>query len=364
MKRILFISQYLNRFGTEAFMMSVFRGVDKSRFAVDFLLYSKQETDYSREVEAAGGRVFRVTCRRESMLAWHRELKAFFKAHASEYHAIHFCSNSLTSMAPIYYAHKYGIPVLAVHAHSSSSSGLHNRVLHRLKRGYVKRITTHHFACSTEAGKWFFGDSPSVVLKNGVEMPRYRFDEAVRQRVRQSLGIAGDAPVLGHVGRFSVEKNQSFILDVFADFRLRHSGAKLMLVGNGPMHEEIKDKARSLGIAEDILFLGERSDVNELMQGMDLFVMPSTFEGLPFVLVEAQCAGLPCVISDVISKDICITENVSYQSLQQCATEWSATIGKVLDGYVRKDTTSVIAKAGYSIADTIKYLEKVYDQER
>ncbi len=362
MKRILFISQYLNRFGTEAFMMSVFRGVDKSRFAVDFLLYSKQETDYSREVEANGGRVFRVTCRRESMWAWHKELKAFFKTHAHEYHAIHFCSNSLTSMAPIYYAHRYGIPVLVVHAHSSSSSGLHNRVLHRLKRGYVKRITTHHFACSTEAGRWFFSHSPFVVIKNGVETPRYRFDSVVRERVRKSLGIDEGVPVLGHVGRFSIEKNQSFILDVFASFLQKCKGAaKLMLVGNGPLHEEMKAKAQTLGIQDDVLFLGERSDVNELMQAMDLFVMPSTFEGLPFVLVEAQCAALPCVISDVISRDICITPHVTYQSLQQSATEWASTISGVLDGYTRTDTSGIIAEAGYSIADTIKYLEQVYE---
>ena len=363
MKRILFISQYLNRFGTEAFMMSVFRGVDKSRFAVDFLLFSKQETDYSREVEAAGGRVFRVTSRRESMLGWHKQLKAFFKQHAHEYHAIHFCSNSLTSMAPIYYAHKYGIPVLVVHAHSSSARGLHNRVLHRLKRNYVRSITTHHFACSTEAGKWFFGNSPSVVIKNGVETPRYRYDEQMRAKVRMALNIPDDATVLGHVGRFSVEKNQTFILDIFATYINTHAGAKLMLVGNGPMLEEMKQKAQSLGIQDDVLFLGERSDVNELMQAMDLFVMPSTFEGLPFVLVEAQCAALPCVISDVISRDICITPNVTYQSLEQSAEVWAKTIEDVLGAYARQDTSAIIAKAGYSIADTIRYLEGVYEGE-
>ena len=361
MKRILFISQYLNRGGTEAFMMNVFRGIDKCRFIIDFLLYSKQETDYSHEVEKNGGRIFRVTCRKESILAWHKELNSFFKMHAKEYHAIHFCGNSLTSIAPIYYAYKYGVPVRAVHAHSSSVKGLHNRLLHILNRKYATKISTHHLACSIEAGQWFFNNTEAEIIKNGVETSHFAYNKSLRERIRTELNIKNTTKVIGHVGRFSAEKNHSFIIDVFSAYNQANPNSQLVLIGIGPLLKDAETKVKKLGIERNVLFLGERKNVAELMQAMDLFLMPSTFEGLPFVLVEAQCAGLPCVISDVISNDIRITRNIVYQSLTNDKNAWAQTIKQTLSNFTREDTSSLITKAGYSIESTIKHLENIYD---
>lgn len=361
MKRILFISQYLNRAGTEAFMMNVFRGIDHSRFMCDFLLYSCNETDYSREVEAAGGRVWRIPSRRESPLGWYRELNRFFCEHASEYAAIHYCGNGLTAIAPIVFAYIYKVPVRICHSHNSSSDGLHNKIFHILQRGIAKRLSTHHFACSSLAAKWFFGSSPAVIINNGIDVNKFAFNKQLRQQSRIRLGIKDTTVVIGHVGRFEAEKNHRFILNTFAEYLKIQSDACLMLVGVGSLFESIKAEVKQKGLDDKVMMLGERSDVSALMQAMDLFLMPSTFEGLPFVLIEAQCEGLPCLISDTINNDICLTSHIKSSSLNNSPRDWAVQIAAMLKGFSRNDSSEVIASKGYSIGATIEYLEAVYD---
>ena len=361
MKRVLFISQYLNRAGTEAFMMNVFRGVNHNRFQVDFLLYNWEQTDYSREVEAAGNKVWRVPCRRESPIKWYRSLNKFFKEHAREYTAIHFCGNGLTAIAPIIFAYYYKVPIRIIHSHSSSSEGLHNKLFHRLQRGIAKRLSTHHFACSSLAAKWFFGNSPAVIIKNGIDCQRFAFDCTTRDKVRMQNNIRPTTKVIGHIGRFEAEKNHEFLVDIFAEYCKSQPDARLMLIGKGSLMEAVEEKVKQLGISDKVSFMGERSDVNELLQAMDLFLMPSIFEGQPFVLIEAQCAGLPCLISDGINQDICLTDHVRRYSLQQAPREWANEIKVLLASYHRENGQETIEKKGYSIAGTISYLETVYD---
>lgn len=364
MKRILFISQYLNRAGTEAFMMGVFRGIDHSRFQVDFLLYTQEETDYTREVEAAGGKVWRVTSRKESPLRWYSELNHFFRNHAKEYAAIHFCGNSLTTIAPLLFAYAYHIPIRISHAHNSSASGIHNRLLHLLQRKVAFRLTTHHFACSSMAGKWFFGSKPADIIKNGIMTEKFAYTPTVRDQIRAQYNISEGTTVIGHVGRFEAEKNHSFILDIFASYLKTNPKSILMLIGIGSLLESAKEKALALGLTDKVLFLGEQKNVNQLLQAFDIFLMPSTFEGQPFVLIEAQCAGLPCLVSDIINDDICLTPNVAKCSLKQAADKWAHQIGGLLDSFQRKDESPIIEKQGYALNTTISYLEKVYGGEK
>lgn len=363
MKRILFISHHLNRAGTEAFMMSVFREIDHSRFQVDFLIYDQAETDYTREVKAAGCKVWRVPSRRDSPWGWYQSLNVFFKTHASEYTAIHYNGNGLTTIAPIIFAYKYGIPIRICHAHSSSSAGFHNKLLHYLLRGTAKRLTTHHFACSSLAAKWFYGTSPAVVIRNGIDTNRFAFNPQVREEARALLHIQPATTVIGHVGRFGVEKNHTFLLDIFAEYLKLNANAVLMLIGIGPLMDDIRKKAKDIGVADKVLMMGERGDVPRLLQAMDLFMMPSTFEGQPFVLIEAQCSGLPCLISDVINDDIRLTHNVEKLHLTQTADIWAQKVETVMKDFNRKDESLTIEERGYSISSTIKYLEKVYNGE-
>lgn len=362
MKRILFISHFLNRAGIEAFMMSVFRGIDHSRFRVDFLLYTTLETDYTREVEAVGSQIWRVPCRRQSPLGWYRSLNRFFRNHAGEYAAVHFNGNGFTAIAPLLFAYIYGVPIRISHAHSSSSAGFHNRLFHILQRGIAKRITTHHFACSSMAAKWFYGNSPAVIIKNGISTERFAYDEAKRQEVRDALRLLPSTHVIGHVGRFESEKNHTFILDVFSEYVRINPDAVLMLIGIGSLMDQTRQKAQEKGICDKVMFMGERLDVNELLQAFDLFLMPSTFEGQPFVLIEAQCAGLPCLLSDVINDDICLTNHVVKLPLRLPSRQWAERLKDMLTDYKRVDESGTIKRQGYSIRTTIKYLESVYAQ--
>lgn len=364
MKRILFISHYLNRAGIEAFMMSVFRGIDHSRFRVDFLLYNTLETDYTREVEAAGSKVWRVPSRRQSPFGWYRSLNRFFRSHAKEYVAVHFNGNGFTTIAPLWFAYQYGVPIRISHAHSSSSAGFHNRLFHILLRGIAIKITTHHFACSSLAAKWFYGNSPAVIIKNGISTDRFAYDPVKRATMRETLGISPSTHVIGHVGRFESEKNHAFLLDVFAKYVQINPDAKLVLVGIGSLMDQTRQKAQELGIDDKVVFMGERSDVNELLQAFDIFLMPSTFEGQPFVLIEAQCAGLPCLLSDVINDDICLTDHVVKLSLRLPARQWAEQLKDMLTDYERVDESETIKRQGYSIQTTIEYLESVYSQTR
>lgn len=362
MKKVLFISQYLNRNGTEAFMMSVFRGVDRTRFQIDFLLYTKQETDYSREVEAAGSKVYRVTSRRESPYKWYKELYTFFKLHSAEYQAIHFCGNHVNAMAPIYFAYHFGVPVRIVHAHNSFARGSFVKLCHVLNRTLSRRMSTHHLACSDLAAKWFFGKHPAQIVKNGIDLERFAFDPKVRSSMRESLGLDQKDVVIGHVGAFRVEKNHRQILRIFHQFLEKEPNARLVLIGDGALLDEARLLAEQLAIVDKVHFLGLRSDVDMLMQAMDLFLMPSTFEGLPFVLIEAQTAGLPCVISDVISKDIALTSLVHYCSLNAPLACWVSAMQKALEE-PREDKSDEVKRAGYSVKDTVRCLEAIYGNE-
>jgi len=361
MKRILFIAQHLNRAGTEAFMMNVFRSVDKGKFSVDFLLYNRLETDYTREVEAAGCKIWRVTSRRESPWKWYAELNRFFKEHANDYAAIHYCGNGLTAIAPIILAWHYGVKIRVCHSHNSSSEGLHNRVLHKMQRGLAARLTTHHFACSTAAAKWFYGDSPAVIIRNGIDTKRFAYDPDVRKQVRMDNGIGERTRVVGHVGRLEAEKNHTFMLDVFAEMLRSEPDSLLVMVGKGSLMDKMQAKAKELGIWDKTRFMGERKDVDRLLQAMDLFMMPSVFEGQPFVLIEAQCAGLPCLVSDAINDDICLTDSVVRMSLNESVKNWSEKALQMMSCTERQDKSGIIEEKGYSISSTIDYLEGVYN---
>ncbi|UKK49258.1 glycosyltransferase family 1 protein [Prevotella sp. E9-3] len=361
MKRILFIAQHLNRAGTEAFMMGVFRGIDHSRFQVDFLIYTQAETDYSREVEAAGCKVWRVPSRRESPLGWYRSLNSFFKLHTKDYAAIHYCGNGLTAIAPIMFAYHYGVPVRIIHSHNSSSKGLHNKLLHLLQRGIARRISTHHFACSTLAAKWFFSSHPAVIIKNGIDTNRFAFNDEIRQTYRNQLGISPATTVIGHVGRFCDEKNHTFLVDIFNAYSQLNPNSLLLLIGVGPLMDDIKAKVLQLGLSDKVQFLNERSDVDSLLQAFDLFLMPSLFEGLPFVLIEAQCTGLPCLVADTVSRDSALTSNITFFSLKQTAGSWAEKVSGIIANYNRKDESMAIQQQGYSTQSTISYLQEVYD---
>lgn len=363
MKNILFISEHFNMAGTETFMLNVVRASDKTQYHYDFLIFRPSDNNYREEAEELGCHFYILPPRFKSPTLYLKSLDTFFKCHAKKYVAVHWCGGAISSIAPLWYAHKYKIHNIIVHSHNSSCTGLHTRLLHSVFKHMLPKYCNHFFACSTSAAKFFFGKKDAVIIKNGIDLKKYRFNKDIRKQYRDDFGIDSETFVLGHIGRFEEVKNHSFLLEVFIETLKKRENSALFLIGKGSLEESIRERVRHMGIEKKVLFMGERDDVDKCVQAMDIFVMPSLYEGLPFVLVEAQAAGLPCVISDTINDDAVICPSTFKLPLSQKAENWAKKILDILEKYIRIDTSNYLIEKGFSIRNTTDYLEKIYSSK-
>lgn len=225
---------------------------------------------------------------------------------------------------------------------------------------------TDYWACSEIAGKWMFKNRNFRVIHNAINVSDFVYNESIRQKVRTQLGLLKDEFVIGHVGRFSYQKNHDFLIDVFNEVHRRLPEAVLILIGDAVEDElylnKAKQKVKELNLVENVRFLGIRNDVPDLMQAMDCFLFPSRFEGLGIVIIEAQTAGLPCYVSSVIPNEVKITNLVDFISLNESPENWAEKIIKNKN-YKRKDISKEIIKAGYDINTEIKKMQKFYERE-
>jgi glycosyltransferase involved in cell wall biosynthesis len=223
----------------------------------------------------------------------------------------------------------------------------------------VKVLVTDRFACSQKAGTFLFGKKDFAIINNAIEVKKYIFNEETREKIRTKLNL-NNKFVIGHVGRLSIEKNHLFLLDVFAQVHNKCIDSVLLLVGEGALKLKIKEKVKALGLEDNVVFLGVCSNVNEIYQAMDVFVLPSLFEGLPTVGIEAQTAGLMCFFSDEVTPEVKVTNFVQFISLKNNASYWSEQILKYSNGYKRYDKSEILIQAGYDIKNTAKQLEDFY----
>lgn len=368
MKRVLHIMGGLKRGGLETFAMNIYRAVDRSEIQFDFLLTQVGNGEYEEEACLLGANVYHLPARNKGYKAYLRALDEFFSEH-HDYVAIHEHISSLTSIDPAYYAMKYGIPVRIFHSHSSSiQKSLRlfwvHKLLHYINKYKVKRWATHYLGCSDKALDWMFKYTgvrdAAIKINNGIDSGLYRYDADVRAEVRKELNIHDDDFVVGHVGRFIPLKNQVFLVEVLSELQRLYPRVKLLLIGDGETVDIVKSKVVECNLEEDVIFTGVRSDVNRLFQAMDVFAMPSWFEGLPVSLVEAQAAGLPVIASDTISKDVNITNTVIFKSIDISPQEWAKTIVEMWTKLGRLDNTDTIIKAGFDSKTIVKQLLQIY----
>lgn len=354
------VTGWLDVSGTETFMMNVLRHIDREKFQIDFLLSYKKDTRYSREAEALGSKLYYTTPRRNGLIKSLRSVSGFFSTIGKSYDVVHYCGGSLTSISCMYYAHKYGVKNIIAHAHSTSNDGIHNYILHRINKRLFQHLFTYRWACSNEAAQYFFGNRESTIIHNGVDIDKFKYDEEERINTRQALNIAKDDIVLGHIGRFVPLKNQAFVVDVFKEFVEIHPKSKLLLVGVGPEVRTVKSKVEKLNLADKVIFTGERADIPQLLWTMDCFVMPSVYEGLPFVLVEAQTAGVRCLVSDTVSADSKITKILKFKSLNASSIEWAEDIDKMVSEPNNRDSFAEVRENGFDISSTVRFIETIY----
>lgn len=360
MKRILHIVSHLKKNGTETFIMNIYRAINKSEFQFDFLTFSPNKEGYYQEIIELGGKVFFLPDRKQGFLNYHKELDTFFKKFSKIYDTIHFHVSSFSSVAPLFFAKKYGIPKRIVHVHSTNCTGLHNKILHRINRNRISTLGTDFLGCSNLACKWGYSTTPalkkSIVITNGIDLNTFYPDSASRDRIRKSLNI-GDNPLILHVGTFNPIKNHKFLLESFSLLLNKMPGARLACVGDGKLLNEIKSLAISLGINDSVYFLGRRDDIPDLMRGADLFVLPSLYEGLGIVLIEAQACGLTSIASTGVPKETKINDSTSYISLKEGPGKWAEQMISMLS-HREEALSPEIFK--HSVQSTVNQILSIY----
>lgn len=355
--KVLQVLGTLNCGGAENFVMNLYRNIDKSKVKFDFVIHTDQECFFSEEVRKLGGTIYHAPRYR---VYNHLQYVAWWKQFLRQqpYDVVH---GHMYSVASIYLkvATRLGIKTIS-HSHNSSNGmGISAQIKNLMQHG-IGKVANYKLACGTDAGKWLYGkDSDFVVIHNGIETEKYQYDEVIRHKYREELQLEQHF-VVGHVGRFDEVKNHAFLLQVFREITKLNPQSKLLLVGTGPLKEEIQNQAIQLGIDSNIVFTGIRSDVNQLMMAMDVFCMPSIHEGLPVVLIEAQASGLCSVVSDTIDHNANITQTMQFLSLNKDPSIWAKDLISTKMHPNRELCSDQINALGYGITNAVTYLEKLY----
>ena len=364
MVRVLHIVTNMDRGGLETMLMNYYRHMDREKIQFDFLEHRRERAAYDDEIESLGGRIFRLPRLNPLSSNYFHALNAFFAAHP-EYRIVHSHLDCMSTY-PLRAAKKAKVPVRIAHAHSTNQDRNWKLAFKLISKKLISLYTTDLFACSADAGEWMFGTKDVHILPNAIDIERYAFNLLIRNQTRKALGL-DDAFVIGHVGRFSAVKNHSFLTDVFAQIKRQEPNSKLLLVGAGSEMQAVQQKVKALGLGADVIFTGVRNDVANLMQAMDVFVFPSLYEGLGIVLIEAQAAGLPCVVSDVIPREAYLTDLVTAEKLSSSVETWAEKILEKRE-VLRTDRRSEIAAHGFDITtEAIKLQEfyiNAYEQNR
>lgn len=358
--RVLHIVTHMNRGGLETMIMNYYRSIDKSKVQFDFLVHREQRADYDDEIETLGGKIYRLPILNPLSNHYLKSIDNFFKEH-KEYKIVHSHLDCLSSI-PLKYAKKNGVPFTIAHSHNSSQDKNLKYIIKLMAKRKISKYADELFACSKEAGQWMFNTDNFITLNNAINSKEYSYNEKKSKDLKEALGLSNKF-VIGHVGRFFKQKNHTFIIDIFKELSQINEDAVLMLVGGGELEEEIKNKVDELGLSNKVLFLGVRDDIPDLMQVMDVFLLPSLYEGLPLVLVEAQAAGLKCVISDTISSESIITNNVKIMRLEDSINEWSKCVNN-FSNYIRSNTIEDIKRSKFDIEVNVKWLQDYYTNNK
>lgn len=354
--RVGMIVNDLNINGISNVIMNYCCYVEPEKIAFTILTGKPVAEIYGKKCEELKIKILVLPERREKPFCYYGALLRIVSARCFD--VIHVHGSSATILVELAIARLRGVKVRIAHCHASSCNNI--KLHHRLKK-WIPRVATHGFACSTTAGKWMFGDTSFYIIPNGFDTEQFKFDETVREKVRSQLGV-GDKFVIGHVGRFNVDKNQSYLLELFQDVALKRQDAFLLLVGTGPMFREIEEKVQAHPYKERILLFGESQNVKELYSAMDVFVLPSRHEGLSFVLLEAQINGLMCIASSTVPREAALCEETEFLDLKE-RVMWvnKITTARSLqrETFYEKHRDAI---RRYNIRENAVALEKLYQQ--
>lgn len=315
----------MHRAGLETMLINYFRHIDREKIVFDFLTHRKGSFDYDDEIKKLGGRIYTVpNISIKNFPKYLTDLDAFFSEH-DEYSIVHCHLDSLSAFA-LRAAKKAGVPVRIAHSHNNGFEKDVKMLLRYSARSLIPMYATDFWACSKEAAEFMFGKAKkSFILPNAIDIKRFAFSETEREAARHEFNVDGKFTV-GNVGRLCYQKNQEFLLEIFAEIKKMREDSVLIIAGDGDELPDLRRKAQLLNIYNDVRFISSCGNIPKLLSAMDVFVFPSRFEGFGIALLEAQASGLSCVASDVIVDEVKFSGSVKCLSLKQSALEWAKTV--------------------------------------
>lgn len=348
--------------GVESVVMNYYRHIDRTKIQFDFICDNDSTNIPYKEIEELGGKVILIPSYSKPF-KYHKALKRVLKE--GNYKIIHSNINTL-SVFSLFAAKCAGVPVRIAHSHSTTNKKEKKKnLMKQVLRPFSKVFATDYMCCSELAGRWLFGnkeyDKGNVyLLNNAIDLDKFKYNESLRKKKRKELGIKDDALVIGHIGRFVAQKNHDFLIDIFNEIHKKNNNSILLLAGQGPLMEDIKNKVKELNLNDSVKFLGQRNDANELYQAFDVFLLPSLYEGLPVVGVEAQASGLLCYLSDDMTKETKVLDITKFMSLNNTPEEWADNILDDVKKYKRIDTSKEMTAKNFNIKEEAKKLEEYY----
>lgn len=357
MKRILIDGMCDKEGGVEHFIYRLYQ-ILKEEWQVDFITINTW-IPFEKEFLDHGSVIHRITPRYKSVKQYKNDINQVFEN--TKYDVLWFNKMSLSSVECLKAAKRHHVEKIICHSHGSSNMGsAFTLLMHKFNRLSVGKYVDCKLACSSKAAHWFYGNNIKdvVIMPNAVNLDEFTPSNVIRQKKREELGVK-DEFVVCHIGRFSREKNHTFLIDIFKEVSNRIN-AKLLLCGEGDLKAEIMEKVKSSNLEKNVSFLGMRRDISEILQAVDVLILPSLHEGLPITLVEAQAAGVPCVVSDTVSKEAKLTDLVSFVSLEDSVDLWADRILSY-QGYCKKSYKSQLEEKGFGIGQLKKKVNDILE---
>lgn len=363
MIRILHIIGSMNAGGMETMIMNYYRNIDRNKIQFDFLINSEEKCFYEDEIIRLGGIIYRVVSRRKDIVNNRKQVKEFFKY--NKYKVAHF-HQGITYYYPLLVAKKYGVEKRIIHNHGIDAK--YKKYLKIYINMYAKKricsLATKYISCSENVNNDLFtkkiiSSNKIIILNNAIDVEKYKYNEEYKKEMLSKLNLEGKK-IYGHIGTFTYPKNHTFLIDIFNDIYKKESDSCLLLVGEGPLLEEIREKVKRYKLEKKVFFLGVRDDVNKILSAIDVLIFPSIFEGLPLTLIEAQASGVKIFTSDSIEKNVDIINNCTFISLDTSTEEWSEKIVKYGSNDNRKRYNEIVVESEYNIQNKVKELEELY----
>lgn len=357
--RILHIVTIMNLGGIETLLMTIYRDIDKEKIQFDFLVHRKEKGFFDDEILEIGGKIHRIIPLSPlTILSYYKQFKKILIDNKYQIVHSHLNANSAITLG---LAKKIKVKNRIAHSHIDKEEGK-SVFLKKILKKHVNKVATKRFACSIKAGEWLFQNEDFVVFKNAIKSSEFEFSKVNRNIIRENLGIDTKCTVVGNIAVFRKQKNHQFIIEVFKEFSDIYEGnAKLLLLGDGDLREEIESEIRKLNLKDKVILAGFIGNANEYLSAMDLFLFPSLFEGLGIAVVEAQANGLPVLMSDVIPKEAIVTDLVEVESLDVSSKIWAKKLFEISKNkYDRNSYIKDVVEKGYDINENTDKLLQFY----